>query len=307
MAVSTPDRPAWSRQKVKQLLLQPVNWLSEKRKARRAGYVQQHFVSDYKIQQRAAATMTRAPLYLQEQMDLNPVSRWHKPALIAETGGFFLPGDKVERKIYDTDPNDCVRRDMLVLLLRSLNERRVEGDLAELGVYRGLTARLFHQYMPDRMLHLFDTFEGFSKEDLAAEQQRKNFTSFTGGQWKTAKDEVELLGGLFCDTSVEKVLSFIEPRNANIKVNKGKFPASVKPELHNATFAFVHLDADIYEPTLAGLEFFFPRLSAGGVIVVHDYNTWPGARKAVQDYFSNKSEIPLPMPDKSGSAVIIKH
>jgi O-methyltransferase len=307
MPVAPPDRPFFSRQKVKQLILHPINWLTEKLQTQRAKYVEKHFVSDYKIQQHAAATMTKAPLFLQEQMDLNPVSRWHKPALIVETGGFFLPGETVERKICDTDPNDCVRRDMLVLLLRSINERRIEGDLAELGVYRGLTARLFHQYMPDRTLHLFDTFEGFSKEDLAAEQQRKNFTSFTGGQWKTAKDEVDLLGSLFCDTSVEKVLSFIQPRNANIKVNKGKFPSSVKAELQSAKFAFVHLDADIYEPTLAGLEFFYPRLSAGGVIVVHDYNTWPGARKAVQDFFSNKPEIPLPMPDKSGSAVIIKH
>jgi O-methyltransferase len=105
---------------------------------------------------------------------------------------------------------------------------------------------------------------------------------------------------------VEKVLTFINSRNKNIKVHKGIFPSSVKDGLHEAKFAFVHLDADVYEPTLAGLDFFYPRMSIGGVIVVHDYNTWPGARKAVQDFFANKTEVPIPMPDKSGSAVIIK-
>lgn len=291
---------------VKKLLLRPLRLGKARLKAYRAQFIKKLIVADVTIQQEAAVGMTHTAFYLQEQMDLNPVSLWHKPALVAETGGFFLPGDTVERKICDADPSDCVRRDMLVLLLRSVNERRVAGDLAELGVYKGLTARLFHQYMPDRTLHLFDTFEGFSKEDLTAEQNRKNFTSFTGGHWKSAGEEIEVLSRQFSDTSVEKVLTFINSRNKNIKVHKGIFPSSVKDGLHEAKFAFVHLDADVYEPTLAGLDFFYPRMSIGGVIVVHDYNTWPGARKAVQDFFANKTEVPIPMPDKSGSAVIIK-
>ena len=306
MTHALPDGLFFLGRKVKKLILHPVCWILERFKTYKSQFIRKHFVTDVGIQQQTAAAMTHTAFYLQEQMDLYPVSRWHKPHFIVETGGFFLPSDTVERKICDTDPNDCVRRDMLVLLLRSVNERRVAGDLAELGVYRGSTARLFHQYMPDRTLHLFDTFEGFAKEDLTAEQQRKNFTSFTGGQWKTSHDEIKVLGGLFCDTSVEKVLSFIQPQNENIKVYKGKFPSSVKDELHNAKFAFVHLDADIYEPTLAGLDFFYPRMSIGGVIVIHDYNTWPGARKAVQDFFAIKPEVPMPMPDKSGSVVIIK-
>jgi O-methyltransferase len=71
-------------------------------------------------------------------------------------------------------------------------------------------------------------------------------------------------------------------------------------------FAFVHLDADLYDPIMAGLQFFYPRVAKGGIIVVHDYNSWPGARRAVDVYFQDKPEVPVPMPDKSGSVVIVR-
>jgi O-methyltransferase len=44
----------------------------------------------------------------------------------------------------------------------------------------------------------------------------------------------------------------------------------------------------------------------GGFILAHDYNSWPGARKAVEQFFRDKPEIPIPMPDKSGSALVLK-
>jgi O-methyltransferase len=68
----------------------------------------------------------------------------------------------------------------------------------------------------------------------------------------------------------------------------------------------VHLDADLYEPILEGLKFFYPRMPKHGMILVHDYNAWIGARKAVDDFFSDKPELVIPMPDKSGSALIVK-
>ena len=47
-------------------------------------------------------------------------------------------------------------------------------------------------------------------------------------------------------------------------------------------------------------------MSTKGIILVHDYNAWIGARKAVDDFFADKEEMPVPMPDKSGSVLIIK-
>lgn len=229
--------------------------------------------------------------FLQGQMDIHPTSRWYRPEFAQETGGFFLPGDPVERTITEFHTCDLVRRDMLILLLRTILERKIPGDLAEIGVYQGHTARLFHHYLPERPLHLFDTFSGFAEADMLSESK------VTG-----LKVSAE-----FADTSVEMVLRRIAPRQPeNIIVHAGFFPSTVPPGWEEKQFAFVHLDADLYEPILAGLHYFYPKLPVGGMIVVHDYNAWPGSRRAVTEFLVGKREMAIPLPDKSGSALIVK-
>lgn len=239
-----------------------------------------------------AAVCRSQSFYLQARMDIDQKSAWYGQDFSRKHGGFFLANESVSRKIADFEPWDSVRRDMILLLLRMLNERRVVGDLVELGVYRGLTAKLLHDYMPDRVLHLFDTFKGFDPTNIARERQE------TGLVLKPSH---------FANTSVERVLNYIRPQNENIRVYPGFFPQTVPTAWVHNTFAFVHLDADLYEPILAGLKIFYPKVSSGGCIVVHDYNSWPGARKAVDEFFADKPEVPIPMPDKSGSVLIVKH
>jgi O-methyltransferase len=180
---------------------------------------------------------------------------------------------------------------MIILLLRTIIEKDINGDFVELGVYKGLTSRLIHHYAPFRVLHLFDTFEGFPEESMRADEEK-------AGNVITRK--------LFADTSVEGVRNLIEPQNENVMFYKGFFPETVPQTFNGKQFAFVHLDADLYQPVLHGLEFFYDKMSHGGFILVHDYNAWIGARKAVDQFFEDKPEIPIPMPDKSGSVLIQK-
>jgi len=160
-----------------------------------------------------------------------------------------------------------------------------------LGVYRGFSARLIHHYLQARKFYLFDTFSGFDERDIKAEQAQ------TGR--KAAAVE-------FSQTGVERALANIAPQNSNVEVFPGYFPESAPPFLAQKKFAFVHLDADLYEPILAGLSFFYDKVVPGGFILIHDFNSWPGARKAAQQFFQDKLEIPIPMPDKSGSALVLK-
>ena len=243
------------------------------------------------MQQKMCRLFQNAPFFMQGQMDINPKSRWHNGDFRRSTGGLFPENDDKNRQICNLEPWDNTRRDMLVLLLRTIVEKNIEGDTAELGVYKGSTAKLIHYYMPERRLHLFDTFEGFTGRGAAAEK---------------ANTDYSILESHFSDTSLECVKAYISPKNGNVSYYKGYFPESVPENLKQLKFAFVHLDADLYEPTLEGLKFFYPRMSTRGMIVVHDYNAWPGARKAVDDFFSDKNELPLPLPDKSGSALIVK-
>jgi O-methyltransferase len=228
--------------------------------------------------------------FLQGQMDIHPNARWRSD-LVAATGGFYPPNDPTARTVCNLDAHDNTRRDMLVLLLRTVIEKQVPGAFAELGVYQGLTARLMHHYAPERPLHLFDTFQGFTPRASLSEMRN------TGEEVPPSQ---------FSDTSLERVKRFIRQRNDNVHFHPGYFPESIPKQLHAETFAFVHLDADLFEPTWAGLTFFYPRVSPRGIIVIHDYNSWPGARKAVDTFFADKAELPIPMPDKSGSALVVK-
>ena len=173
----------------------------------------------------------------------------------------------------------------------SLLARNIIGDFAELGVYKGNSAKLFHALAPDKKLYLFDTFEGFSELDSKVDPAYSGEGSLSS----------------FKDTSLDYVRKFIGAHE-NVIYCKGYFPDTAALVPMETKFAFVHLDCDLYRPTKAGCEFFYPRLTAGGMLVVHDYYSgWPGVTKAVDDFFANKPESPIILPDKSGSIAIIKH
>jgi len=48
--------------------------------------------------------------------------------------------------------------------------------------------------------------------------------------------------------------------------------------------AFAHVDVDWYDPVKTCLERVFPRLVAGGSIILDDYHDWGGCRKATDEY-----------------------
>lgn len=243
------------------------------------------------LQQKMSPHFQNTSFFLQGQMDIHPNSRWYVENFVASTGGFY-PGDgSQDREICNLEPWDNTRRDMLALLLRTLVAKNIAGNLAELGVYQGQTAKLIHYYLPERQLYLFDTFEGFTDQSVSAEKAHTD-------------SNIPACG--FADTSLELVKHYISQKNGNVHYCKGYFPGSIPDEVKDLPFAFVHLDADLYEPIFEGLKFFYPRMSPRGFIVVHDYNAWHGARKAVDDFFGDKPELPIPLPDKSGSVLIVK-
>jgi O-methyltransferase len=193
-----------------------------------------------------------------------------------------------KRKI-DRNYFDYIRLAALELISHEINSKKLSGNVAELGVYKGKFARYINQYFPGRTLYLFDTFEGFDKRDTDKEV-KENFS--TGEQD-------------FSNTSVEAVLS-IMPHRELCKPVKGFFPESANG--FDDQVVFVSIDADLYEPIYAGLVFFYPRLVKGGCIFVHDFNndSYKGARKAVEQFCSEQQIGFVPLPDSGGTAIITK-
>lgn len=184
---------------------------------------------------------------------------------------------------------DFVRYTTLELCHKELVRNNVQGNVAELGVYKGEFAKRLNQLFPDRKLYLFDTFEGFHQNDISAEKRNH----FSNGEQD------------FSDTSVELVLGKMKyPQNCIVK--KGYFPASAADV--DDRFCFVSLDADLYEPLLSGLQFFYPRLENKGYIFVHDFNNdlYKGARQAVVEFCDLNNISYMPIPDGCGTAIITK-
>ena len=105
----------------------------------------------------------------------------------------------------------------------------------------------------------------------------------------------------------EQVKEFVGTKD-NIHYFQGRFPETAQRMDPATRFALVHLDADLYEPTKAGLEYFYDKLEPGGFLILHDYGSphWPGVLRAAQEFFANKPEKLIRIPDRSGSSLIRK-
>lgn len=152
-------------------------------------------------------------------------------------------------------------------------QSRIPGPMAEVGVYQGASARLLSAVKGDRTLHLFDTFEG-----LPPDGDRD------GGCHRHTQYACSL-------ESVQKWLAGCE----GLVYHKGLFPDSAEG-LSETGFSFVHLDVDLYQSTAAGLEYFYPRMAPGGVIVSHDYDILEGVKAAFTEFFADKPEGVIELP-----------
>ena len=160
---------------------------------------------------------------------------------------------------------------MIYSITRS--QRELDGDMAEVGVYQGGSAKIICDVKRNRKLFLFDTFKGLPElSDID--------TLFGKKHWKKNQ---------FNDTSLEAVKDYLSSYE-NVQIIKGEFPKTAD-SIGDSKFSFVHLDVDLYRSTIECLKFFYPRLVKGGIILVHDYFA-DGIQKAFKEFLqSNKIQL----------------
>jgi hypothetical protein len=177
----------------------------------------------------------------------------------------------------------------LMLNLRQLRDDGIDGDFAELGVWKGNSAALLADFAAEsgKRLFLFDTFSGFDRRNLVGIDQSKKME--------------------FADTSIPYVQETVG-HNTITTYLKGFFPESITAEVAERKFALAHIDCDLYEPMKAALEFFYPRMPKGGMLILHDYSSgvWAGAARAINDFCKETGEHLSLWADKSGTAMIRK-
>ena len=141
------------------------------------------------------------------------------------------------------------------------------GDLAECGCYVGTAAFFMAQASDHGKLYLFDSFQGLSDPDETDKNIDVDVMPWSAGDLRTT------------EATLRDNLS----RYDSIVVLPGWIPERFK-DVADLQFRVVHIDVDLYQPTRDSLEFFYPRLVKGGVIVMDDYGfkTCPGATRAAE-------------------------
>lgn len=185
----------------------------------------------------------------------------------------LIKKNKRERETWVTY-NEAYQIAMLVK-----NTQKISGDVAEVGVFKGGTAKIISKLKGKKNLYLFDTFEGLPD--------------------RTRHDDAVYYKGRF-SIFFEEVKSYFKSEKG-VYFYKGIFPQTACP-IEKKHFSFVHLDVDLYKSTLDSLKFFYPRMSKGGVIISHDYMTIEGVRKAFDEFFKDKPEVIIEL---SGSQCVV--
>jgi hypothetical protein len=182
------------------------------------------------------------------------------------------------------------RRDLVITPLEAMQlvalvraTAKLGGCMAEVGVYAGGSARLIRENDATRPLHLFDTFTGLP--ELADADTPVRCDLFREGQYACSLEDVRHYLG-----DCQKVY-----------FHQGVFPGT-GATVQSEGFSFVHSDADLYSSTRAVLEFFYPRMLPGGIILSHDFDSAPGVHEAFVKYFN---DLPEPVIELGGDQGMI--
>lgn len=185
----------------------------------------------------------------------------------------------------------------LLALLKST--AAVAGDVVECGCYQGLSSymlcsqlRLLDAAFDGTGFHIFDSFEGLSNpvaEDWVSDDHPD-----------AGRVQSMCRPGNFAATlaSVQAAMADFP----GVAFHPGWIPDRF-PEMPERQYRFIHVDVDLYQPTRDALDYFFPRLSPGGMIVSDDYN-WPGARKAIDEF---ATERPVKLTVNEWQQAVLTH
>lgn len=218
--------------------------------------------------------LRRKPIYLRDtSVDKpNPIHLWDDDEV------FSLLAKQIEEQT-------LVGRQRCFMLYQFAKQAsRMDGDFAEIGVYKGGTAKLISKTIQDsKAFHLFDTFSGMPETDTEKDFHKE---------------------GDFSDTSLDSVKKYLSGCN-NIRFYEGFFPETSGP-VADLKFSFVHIDVDIYKSVKDCCEFFYSRMVQGGILIFDDYGmlSCPGTKLAVDEFFENKPEQSCYLP--TGQCFIIK-
>lgn len=193
--------------------------------------------------------------------------------------------------------------------VRYVVERRVPGDIVECGVWKGgsmlAVARTLNGLGDtSRDLWLYDTFTGMTSPTpgdvrhdgaSAAQLLEESSPGDAEGIWTVANED-----------AVRRVIARAGYPAHRTHFVRGRVEDTI-PDVAPDRIAALRLDTDWYESTRHELDHLYGRISPGGVLVLDDYGYWRGARRAVDDFFSDRGARPFLVPiDPSARMIVVE-
>ena len=197
-----------------------------------------------------------------------------------------------EQEALKQTPDVVASTEAMVSLLRAVEHvvhHRIPGALVECGVYRGgnielMIRALQHLGISDRHIYAYDTFAGMPRPEeiddrgqgetvkTTWEAHRTNEDGDAGSNWMRAPLE-----------SVRQRIARLRYPDDQVHFVQGLVEQTI-PAVIPDRIAILRLDTDFYSSTKHELEHLYPRLSAGGVLIIDDYGAMPGCRIATDEY-----------------------
>jgi len=176
--------------------------------------------------------------------------------------------------------------------IRELDKQNIEGDFVECGVWKGgqVIAAYLANTQTKRMFWLYDTFEGMTiptKDDYKVDEKGNVSYAMKSSKAKNGFNN-------WCRAEVDEVIDNVRQHIPmdQCRFVKGDVCQTLKlgGNLPNK-IALLRLDTDWYESTKIELEKLWPRVVPGGIMVLDDYHSWGGSRKAFHEVFGDSLEI----------------
>ncbi len=238
----------------------------------------------------------------------------HAPAAEpAEQLAALSPADRriIERSLPYT-MTGVPRLQAVVDAVRYLERRGIEGAFAECGVWRGGSVLAMIETLRDlgaapRPIWLYDTFEGMT-EPTEADVSRFEpppVETWRAAQARGERPWAELFDGrLFSEDAVRATLAQTGYPAGMLHFVRGPVEATLPAWLPAQPLALLRLDTDWYESTRHEMAHLYPRLVAGGVLIIDDYGHFEGARRAVDEYFADRDGPLLNRIDYTGRIAV---
>jgi len=176
------------------------------------------------------------------------------------------------------------------------------GDIVECGVWRGgimmaVALALRNSGAATRKLYLYDTFDGMSAPTAVdVDYEGKSATAHLSEQPKNKDNHYWAYSPI--DDVQRNVLATGYP-SSHVQFVKGRVEDTI-PGVIPDQIALLRLDTDWYESTKHELIHLYPRLVQGGILILDDYGSWQGARRAVDEYFAMLGAAPVMVSVRDG-------